>query len=128
MKRIFSALIFGLTLMSTLATVQAKENIKLGLIVPLTGDVKTFGESAKNGFQIALEEYGHCHPWVRNPDQGTPGQLGQIHRVSRRFQGVHRDSQDRQSGIGLLDHRLLNPYNPKPDFFAFRPFLAMYQG
>lgn len=57
MKRIFSALIFGLALMSTLLTVQAKENIKLGLIVPLTGDVKTFGESAKNGFQIALEEY-----------------------------------------------------------------------
>lgn len=57
MKRIFSALIFGLALMSTLLTVQAKETIKLGLIVPLTGDVKTFGESAKNGFQIALEEY-----------------------------------------------------------------------
>ncbi|MBI5603564.1 MAG: ABC transporter substrate-binding protein [Deltaproteobacteria bacterium] len=57
MKKIFSALIFGLALMSTLLTVQARETIKLGLIVPLTGDVKTFGESAKNGFQIALEEY-----------------------------------------------------------------------
>lgn len=36
----------------------AKDTIKIGLIAPLTGDVKTFGESAKNGFKIACEEYG----------------------------------------------------------------------
>ncbi len=36
----------------------AKDTVKIGLITPLTGDVKTFGESAKNGFAIALEEYG----------------------------------------------------------------------
>jgi branched-chain amino acid transport system substrate-binding protein len=35
----------------------AKETIKIGLITPLTGDVKTFGESAKNAFTIALEDY-----------------------------------------------------------------------
>lgn len=35
----------------------AKETVKIGLIAPLTGDVKTFGESAKNGFNIACEEY-----------------------------------------------------------------------
>lgn len=35
----------------------AKESVKIGLITPLTGDVKTFGESAKNAFNIALEEY-----------------------------------------------------------------------
>ena len=35
----------------------AKETIKIGLITPLTGDVKTFGESTKNAFYIALEEY-----------------------------------------------------------------------
>ena len=35
----------------------AKETIKIGLIAPLTGDVKTFGESYKNGFIIAVEEY-----------------------------------------------------------------------
>jgi len=34
----------------------AKETIKIGLITPLTGDVKTFGESTKNAFYIALEE------------------------------------------------------------------------
>jgi branched-chain amino acid transport system substrate-binding protein len=34
-----------------------KENvIKLGLVAPLTGDVKTFGESTKNGFTIAVDE------------------------------------------------------------------------
>ncbi|MBA4418364.1 MAG: branched-chain amino acid ABC transporter substrate-binding protein [Syntrophus sp. (in: bacteria)] len=35
----------------------AKETIRIGVITPLTGDVKTFGESTKNAFNIALEEY-----------------------------------------------------------------------
>jgi branched-chain amino acid transport system substrate-binding protein len=35
----------------------AKDTVKIGLITPLTGDVKTFGESAKNAFVIALEEF-----------------------------------------------------------------------
>ncbi len=35
----------------------AKEAVKVGVITPLTGDVKTFGESTKNGFFMALEEY-----------------------------------------------------------------------
>jgi branched-chain amino acid transport system substrate-binding protein len=30
--------------------------IKIGIIVPLTGDVKTFGESARNGALMAIEE------------------------------------------------------------------------
>ena len=30
--------------------------IKVGLIVPLTGDVKTFGESTRNGAMLAIEE------------------------------------------------------------------------
>jgi branched-chain amino acid transport system substrate-binding protein len=37
----------------------AKEDtsiIKIGLVVPLTGDVKTFGESVKNACQLAVEE------------------------------------------------------------------------
>jgi branched-chain amino acid transport system substrate-binding protein len=34
-----------------------KENVvRLGLVSPLTGDVKTFGESVKNGFTVAIEE------------------------------------------------------------------------
>lgn len=32
--------------------------IKLGFIGPLTGDVKTFGESTKNGFLLAIEQAG----------------------------------------------------------------------
>jgi len=35
----------------------AKETIKVGLITPLSGDVKTYGESVKNAFNMALEEY-----------------------------------------------------------------------
>jgi branched-chain amino acid transport system substrate-binding protein len=34
----------------------AKETIKLGLITPLTGDVKTFGESCKNAFLMAIDD------------------------------------------------------------------------
>lgn len=33
--------------------------IKIGFIGPLTGDVKTFGESTKNGFLMALEQAGN---------------------------------------------------------------------
>ncbi|MEW6547110.1 MAG: ABC transporter substrate-binding protein [Bacillota bacterium] len=33
--------------------------IRIGMIAPLTGDVKTFGESTKNGFLLALEEAGN---------------------------------------------------------------------
>src|SRR4030065_214274 len=33
----------------------AKE-IRIGLITPLSGDVKTFGESVKNAFEVAVEE------------------------------------------------------------------------
>lgn len=35
----------------------AKESIKIGVVTPLTGDVKTYGESTKNAFLIAVEEY-----------------------------------------------------------------------
>ncbi len=33
--------------------------IKIGFIAPMTGDVKTFGDSTKNGFSLALEEAGN---------------------------------------------------------------------
>jgi branched-chain amino acid transport system substrate-binding protein len=33
-----------------------RENIRIGLVVPLTGDVKTFGESVRNGALLAFEE------------------------------------------------------------------------
>jgi branched-chain amino acid transport system substrate-binding protein len=31
--------------------------VKIGLIAPMTGDVKTFGESTKNGFELAVGEW-----------------------------------------------------------------------
>ena len=37
------------------STAGAKE-IKIGLITPLSGDVKTFGESVRNAFDIAVSE------------------------------------------------------------------------
>ena len=35
---------------------QTANEIRIGLITPLTGDVKTFGESVKNAFKIAVDE------------------------------------------------------------------------
>ncbi len=42
----------------TEAPAPAKKVVKIGFIGPLTGDVKTFGESTKNGFLLALEQAG----------------------------------------------------------------------
>lgn len=62
----------------------AKEKVKIGLIAPLTGDVKTFGESSKNAFLIALEEYAKkgkydIEPVIiddkNDPTEGTNGAL-----------------------------------------------------
>lgn len=36
--------------------VPAQDVIRIGLIAPLTGDLKTYGQSVKNGFALALEE------------------------------------------------------------------------
>jgi len=50
-------LYLALILFSTLAFFCEKgEKLKIGLIAPLTGDVKTFGESVKNAFLLAIEE------------------------------------------------------------------------
>jgi len=56
MKRV-SAALASIVLGACLSTapVLAKD-IKIGLITPLSGDVKTFGESVKNSFLIAVEE------------------------------------------------------------------------
>ncbi len=35
-----------------------KKTLRVGLITPLTGDVKTFGESTKNGVLLAMEQAG----------------------------------------------------------------------
>ena len=52
-----ASLVFAFLLPALVAIVpsQAKE-IKIGLITPLSGDVKTFGESVRNSFLIAVEE------------------------------------------------------------------------
>jgi len=44
-----------LTVLSVMCS-SGGNKIKLGLIAPLTGDVKTFGESTRNGYQLAVDE------------------------------------------------------------------------
>jgi branched-chain amino acid transport system substrate-binding protein len=67
MKRLIlvGGLIVGLLLV--VAHAPAKETIKLGLITPLTGDVKTFGESSKNAFLIAIEDYSKTGKYQISP-------------------------------------------------------------
>ncbi|OPY65149.1 MAG: hypothetical protein A4E63_03128 [Syntrophorhabdus sp. PtaU1.Bin050] len=57
MKKALRISLIFVTCMFVGTYVFAKETIKIGLITPLTGDVKTYGESAKNGFNMAIEEY-----------------------------------------------------------------------
>jgi branched-chain amino acid transport system substrate-binding protein len=57
MKKILSTITVLVALLSLVSLANSKETVKLGLITPLTGDVKTFGESAKNGFLMAIEDY-----------------------------------------------------------------------
>lgn len=58
-------LVLGLTLVlagcggDNKAANTGEKVIKIGFIGPLTGDVKTFGESTKNGFLMALEQAGY---------------------------------------------------------------------
>ncbi len=58
MKRasaVVACILAGVCLAAAAASASGKE-IKIGLITPLSGDVKTFGESVKNSFLLAVEE------------------------------------------------------------------------
>ncbi len=55
MRRTTLVFAFLLTALVAVVPSHAKE-IKIGLITPLSGDVKTFGESVRNSFLIAVEE------------------------------------------------------------------------
>jgi branched-chain amino acid transport system substrate-binding protein len=66
MKKTTLVLLVSIILLAAVGA-NAKETVKIGLIVPLTGDVKTFGESSKNGFMIALEDYGKTGKYTISP-------------------------------------------------------------
>jgi branched-chain amino acid transport system substrate-binding protein len=55
MKRALVLLAFLFPALAAIVPAHAKE-IKIGLITPLSGDVKTYGESVRNSFLIAVEE------------------------------------------------------------------------
>ncbi|RJP20628.1 MAG: ABC transporter substrate-binding protein [Deltaproteobacteria bacterium] len=55
MRRVFLAIALVILGIGESATSFAKE-IRIGLITPLSGDVKTYGESVRNSFLIAVEE------------------------------------------------------------------------
>ena len=67
MKRILFLVIVIVTFAFVVLPAHAKEVVKLGLITPLTGDVKTFGESSKNGFLIAIEDYSKTGKYQITP-------------------------------------------------------------
>ncbi len=50
------AFIGSLVLLSFALSCSTQGGAKIGLVAPLTGDVKTFGESTKNGFLLAVDE------------------------------------------------------------------------
>ncbi|MDH7499686.1 MAG: ABC transporter substrate-binding protein [candidate division NC10 bacterium] len=56
MKRFIVCWVSLLMVLAVGMHAEAQPPIKVGLITPLTGDVKTFGESIKNGFELAVSE------------------------------------------------------------------------
>ncbi len=64
MKKTF---LFLITLIFLLGCSQSKkEEIKIGAILPLTGPVAAFGQWAKNGIDLGLEEYNRAYPELNN--------------------------------------------------------------
>jgi branched-chain amino acid transport system substrate-binding protein len=67
MKKFLGAgLLSVIALLSSVAA-YGKETVKLGLITPLTGDVKTFGESSRNAFLMAIEDYSKTGKYQITP-------------------------------------------------------------
>lgn len=54
--RLSIAALAGTLAVAMLAGCGSSDAVKIGVVVPLTGDVKTFGESARNGALMAIEE------------------------------------------------------------------------
>jgi branched-chain amino acid transport system substrate-binding protein len=67
MKSILFVGAIAVALMFLFPMAQAKETVKVGLIAPLTGDVKTFGESSKNAFLMAIEAYSKTGKYQITP-------------------------------------------------------------
>ena len=51
-----SVLVILATLLSACATAK-KDEVKVAMLFPMTGDVSTFGISSKQGVEMALEEW-----------------------------------------------------------------------
>jgi branched-chain amino acid transport system substrate-binding protein len=87
MKRIL--LVALAVLVASMGPAYGKQAVKIGLITPLTGDVKTYGESAKNAFLIALEEYAKKGKYEIVPviaddkNDPTEGQNGALKMITQ---------------------------------------------
>lgn len=56
MHRMMHRVLFVLIAVVIVMSCGGSEAIRIGLVVPLTGDVKTFGESTRNGAMLAFDE------------------------------------------------------------------------
>jgi branched-chain amino acid transport system substrate-binding protein len=82
-------LAFGLRMMLTVGTIvgcgakhassSTSNELKIGVVVPLTGDVATYGQSGKNGLELLAEEVnkaggvlGKNVKFVYGDDEGKP--------------------------------------------------------
>lgn len=66
-KRLFAVALSLVVTALMVLPAHAKETVKLGFITPLTGDVKTYGESSKNAFFLALEQYSRTGKYSISP-------------------------------------------------------------
>lgn len=56
MKQSILFIVISFLILSVSCSTQDTNSIRIGLIVPITGDVKTFGESVRNSVMIAIDE------------------------------------------------------------------------
>jgi len=83
MKKILLPLIIILLLSTTIACQQSHSEqklntIKIGSILPLTGDIATYGQKEKQGIELAIEKLNRSgqHSWqvIFEDSQGDPKQ------------------------------------------------------
>lgn len=67
MKKLLSVVLLSVVALLMPPLAHSKETVRLGLITPLTGDVKTFGESCKNGFLAAIDDYAKTGRYQISP-------------------------------------------------------------
>lgn len=98
--------IVGLLVWKNSSKKDEKNDIKIGAIFPITGDLAQYGEYGIRGMEIALQEFKEDHPNVKvsivvEDDKGQPKSAGTAVRKLRDVDGVDMIIGSMASGLTL---------------------------